>query len=245
MRSPCSATRSLACAHVLCVLAGATPSVLRAQAELADLTATPEEAAGLFLRSVRAIRWSAAAQFVHPETLDRFRTTITLMSDADASGEVREYLTDTDSATYATLGADEVFERAIGAMVDDMPGLMHAFYDRDDEILGHVPEGDTVAHVVYRTTGRISGAVPEIEVMQLRRTAGGWRVMWSRELEVLDAALRGIPRISPARPATVRGPSDARLVPFLHSGGGSVVRCVAERTGTRPWKSLRRSPFAT
>ena len=79
-------------------------------------------------------------------------------------------------------------------MIDDMPGLMHAVYDRNDEVLGAVIEGADSAHVVYRTTARISGAVPEVKVMQLARTDGGWRVLWSDELEVLDAALRGVPR---------------------------------------------------
>lgn len=166
---------------------------LEAQA-LAELTATPEAAAELFLRSVRAIRWSAAAQFIDDGALDRFRTTVTMIADADASGDVRDYLTGVDSATLAGLEAATVFDRAIGAMIDDMPGLMHAIFDRDDEVLGHVPEDADGAHVVYRTTARISGAVPEVKVMQMRRGAAGWRVLWSDELEVLDAALRGVAR---------------------------------------------------
>jgi hypothetical protein len=48
--------------------------------------------------------------------------------------------------------------------------------------------------VVYRTVARISGAVPEVKVMQMRRGVAGWRVAWSDELEVLEAALRGAPR---------------------------------------------------
>jgi hypothetical protein len=55
--------------------------------------------------------------------------------------------------------------RAIGAMIDDMPGLMHALYDRDDEVLGAVGEGADSAHVVYPTLARIGGAVPEVKVM--------------------------------------------------------------------------------
>jgi hypothetical protein len=85
-----------------------------------------------------------------------------------------------------------VFERAIGAMIDEMPGLMHALYDRDDEVLGAVGEGADSAHVVYRTLARIGGAVPEVKVMQLGRSEEGWRILWSDELGVLDAALRGV-----------------------------------------------------
>ena len=79
-----------------------------------------------------------------------------------------------------------------------MPGLMHAIFDRDDRVVGHVTESADSAHVVYRTTPRISGAVSEVNVMQLTRTEGGWRVQWSDELQVLDTALRGFAR--PRRP---------------------------------------------
>ena len=90
-------------------------------------------------------------------------------------------------------------------MIDDMPGLMHALFDRDDEVLGHVTEAGDTAHVVYRTTARISGAVSEVKVMQLARTTAGWRVAWSDELEVLDAALRGIPRGRRSPPGASEG----------------------------------------
>ncbi len=161
---------------------------------LADLTATPEAAAELFIRSIRAIRWSAAAQFISPETLERFRTTATMIADADTTGVLRDFLVGVDSAGMAELASAEVFARSIGSVIDDLPGLMHALYDRDDEVLGSVPDGPDRAHVVYRTTARLSGAVPEVEVMQLARGAEGWRVTWSDELDVIEEALRGVGR---------------------------------------------------
>ena len=161
---------------------------------LPELTATPEQAAVLFLRSVRAIRWSSAAQFTHPSTLGRFHDLVSMISQVDSTGDVRTYLTQTDETAYQALTPAEVFDRAVGTTIDDMPGLMHALFDRDDDVLGHVLEAADSAHVVYRTMARISGAVPEVKVMQMGRTDGGWRVLWSDELEVLEAALRGVPR---------------------------------------------------
>jgi hypothetical protein len=182
-------------ATVLLVAILALPAPARSQSpSLAELTRTPEAAATLFLRSVRAIRWSAAAQFTHPETLGRFHDLVSMMARVDSTGEVRRYLAQTDSAGYAALTPAEVFDRALGATIDDMPGLMHAVYDRDDSVLGHVLESPDSAHVVYRTLARISGAVPEVKVMQMSRTPEGWRVLWSDELEVLEAALRGVLR---------------------------------------------------
>lgn len=170
------------------------PPPANAQQALADATATPEGAADLFLRSVRLIRWNTAARLMHPETLERFHQTVTMIADADTSGAVREYFTQTDSAAYADLDPAVVFDRAVGRMVDDMPGLMHAIYDRDDEVIGRVIEESGEAHAVYRTTARISGAVSEVKVMQLARVQEGWRVFWSDELEVLETALRGVAR---------------------------------------------------
>ncbi|MDA0312309.1 MAG: hypothetical protein O2992_09365 [Gemmatimonadetes bacterium] len=159
-----------------------------------EVTASPEGTATLFLRSVRSIRWSAATQFLHEETLDRFQLVVAMIADADTTGDMRSYLTDTDSLDYLQFTSSTVFDRAVGTMVDDLPGLMHSMFDRDDEVLGHVLESGDLAHVVYRTTARISGAVAEVKVMQLANTPRGWRVSKSDELEVLDVALRGVAR---------------------------------------------------
>ncbi|MFQ5537987.1 MAG: hypothetical protein ACE5GJ_11125 [Gemmatimonadota bacterium] len=178
-----------------------SPLPLSAQQTVAQLSATPEAAAEAFLRSVRAIRFETATRFVHPRTLARFYELVTMMVEADTTGFIANYLTDSSRDTYRRLSAREVVSRSLGSMIDDMPGLMHAIYDRDDEVSGHVTEGRDTAHVVYRTTARISGAVPEVKVMQLIRTPRGWRVLWSDELEVLDAALRGVGRARPPPPA--------------------------------------------
>lgn len=186
--------RSSGAAWVLSLALAVSPPAVCAQS-LAELTATPDAAATLFLRSVRAIRWSAAAQFLHPRTLDRFHDLTTMLADVDSTGAVRRYLAGTDGDGYATLTSAEVFARSVGATIDDMPGLMHAVFDRDDDVLGHVLESPDSAHAVYRSTPRISGGVSEVKVMQLARTPDGWRVLWSDELEVLDAAVRGVPRM--------------------------------------------------
>jgi len=174
---------------------------LVAQASRSEAAATPEEAAGHFIRSLRGVRWADAARFLDPEPLDDFRAVVTMITEVDASGAFLEYLTGTDATAYARLTSAEVFARALTALTDDMPGLTHSLYDRDDEILGVVEEGPDTAHVVYRTLARVSGAVPELKVMQLRRGPDGWRVFWSAELDVLETALRGARRLSDRGPA--------------------------------------------
>src|SRR5690606_36638670 len=148
----------------LCWAAG--PSKASAQT-LAELTSTPEAAAELFIRSLRTVRWGAAAQFLDPETLEQFRELVRMITEPDATGELLEHLTGTDSAGSAALDAATVFDRALPAMTSGMPGLTHSLIDRNDEVLGHVAEGADSAHVVYRTQMRIGGSVPEVNVMQM------------------------------------------------------------------------------
>ncbi len=161
---------------------------------LAELTATPDSAAALFIRSIRSMRWSAAAQFMDPEPLGLYRDIVTMITEPEQAGDLLEYLTGADSAAYASLDAPAVFQRALTTLTGDMPGLSYNLQDRDDEFLGHVLEAPDSAHVVYRTQSRISGALPEVKVMQMRRGPDGWRVLWSDELDVLEAALRGADR---------------------------------------------------
>ena len=177
----------------------ATPTEAHTQQQppspsISEVTHTPEGTATLFLRAIRAIRWGAAAQLLHDTTLERFHFTVTTIANGDQSGELGAYLVQTDSAGLAALDPTEIFDRAIGAVIDDMPGLMHALYDRDDDVIGSVDEDPESSHTVYRTTARISGAVPEVKVMQLAATPSGWRVVWSDELEVIQAALYGVGR---------------------------------------------------
>ncbi|GEM_PF-1099350 len=179
---------------VLVMAMSSLGSATSAQVTINEATRSPDETATLFLRSVRAIRWGTVAQFLDAEALERFQFTVTMIANADSSGELREYLVQRDSTGMSDLSALEVFERSIDAVIDDMPGLMHALYDRDDSVIGSVREEGGVAHTVYRTLARISGAVPEVKVMKLRSTPKGWRVAWSDELEVIEAALRGVGR---------------------------------------------------
>ena len=190
-----------------------------------EATRSPDETATLFLRSVRAIRWGTVAQFLDAEALERFQFTVTMIANADSSGELREYLVQSDSTGMSDLSAFEVFERSINAVIDDMPGLMHSLYDRDDSVIGSVREEGGVAHTVYRTLARISGAVPEVKVMQLRSTPEGWRVAWSDELEVIEAALRGVGRCAHPTPDW-----------FYHSTGGtaSIRRPNASSSASAP-----------
>ncbi len=205
------------------------------QRTIERVTATPEQTARLFLRSVRAIRWKTAAQFIDPSALDRFHLVVTQMVRVDTTGDIRRFLTQTDdSAGYAGLSSRAVFTRAVGAVVDDMPGLMDAIYERDDTVLGHVDEGRDTAHVVYRSTPRLPGSRSEVKVMQLVRMPRGWRVLWSDELDILWTAVEGALRVrhGPAPPGG--GGKPPRTLPAIRPGEEVPTRPLPEDPSNQP-----------
>jgi hypothetical protein len=55
------------------------------------------------------------------------------------------------------------------------------------EVIGAVPEGDSLAHVVYRIHSDMGrgGQTQEVEVMTVRRANRGWRALLNRDIAVI------------------------------------------------------------
>lgn len=162
----------------------------------------PDSVAAEFQAALQAMAWRAAALRLHAEGLRRFNDRIDVLVDLDESGSTREAIFGRISeAEYRSLTSRDVFVRAMAALMDEMPGLLHALVVRKVHILGSVIEPPELAHVVYRSEAQLSGAVPEMRVMTLKRGTEGWRVLESQELDVIREALGGfIRRAEPPPP---------------------------------------------
>lgn len=172
-----------------------------------DPALTPDSLAHEFQTAIRAQAWDAVAARVHPERMERFHRWVVILLDVPGTAEARRrVLGDTSRAAYADAGPRRLFSRLLEGLSEDFPGLVHALVARDVEILGTVREGAELAHVVYRNSDRLSGAVPEIRVTTLRRTPDGWRILESDELDLIRVALQGLLRRTtpPAPPDTAR-----------------------------------------
>jgi hypothetical protein len=129
---------------------------------------------------------------MHPEALRRIHRRIEQLIEVDATGETLEAIFGSISETeFRSLSRDEVFVRVMEAISRDIPGLIHFLVIQRIEVLGAVHEPPELAHVVYRSTLQLSGAEPEIRVMTLKRSDGGWRVLASQELDVIRESVRG------------------------------------------------------
>ncbi|KPK80399.1 MAG: hypothetical protein AMS25_09155 [Gemmatimonas sp. SM23_52] len=152
----------------------------------------PDSVAAEFQTAIRVSAWRAAARRMHPEALRRIHRRIEQFIEVDTTGQTLEAIFGSISeAEFWALSSSEVFVRVMEAISRDIPGLLHFLVIQEIEMLGTVEEPPELAHVVYRSTLRLSGAEPEIRVMTLKRSDEGWRVLASQELDVIREAARG------------------------------------------------------
>jgi len=155
----------------------------------------PDSIATEFQSALRAVAWRAAVARLHPDALEDFHYRMSLLVEMDTTRAPLEKLYPRGGLEiYRRKSAEEVFLRVMEVLSEDAPGLVHALVVREVEVIGHVPEAPDLAHVVYRSTADLSGAVPELRLMTMKRDGDRWRVLSSQELDILVEAFRGISR---------------------------------------------------
>ena len=181
-----------ACCFVLGVALVVAPCAAESAAAQRPLPGAPDSLAAEFQTAIRVAAWNAAARRMHPEALERIHQRIDILIEADTTGKVIEAIFGSVSeAEYREFSSADVFVAVLEAMSRYIRGVLYFIVIEDIEILGAIEEPPDLAHVVYRSSPQLSGAVPEVRVMTLKRTAEGWRVLKSPELETIREAARG------------------------------------------------------
>ena len=71
-----------------------------------------------------------------------------------------------------------------------MPQLKQAMSSAEIDVLGELPEGDTLVHVVVRTSAQALGVgMSEVSVLTTKKHEGAYRVMLSGQIEGLITAI--------------------------------------------------------
>ena len=187
---------------LLCVMLGSLPGDSSAQFQ--DLTS--DSLATEFQTALRAMAWEPAAARMHPEGLDAFKFRITVIVEAEGSGSrvLQLLFPGMTVEEYQSHPPLRVFTRVMDVLMERARGLIHALVVRQVEVLGTVREGSELAHVLYRSEAQLSGAVPELRVMTLKRFQNEWRVLSSQELDVIVEAFKGETRSAGSPLVSVR-----------------------------------------
>lgn len=145
---------------------------------------TPEAVVQRYYETFRSGEFAANAALMHPEALEELKTTLTGMAalpGATENAEFREMFGVSSIEEMQALPAPVLFERVLR---NQLEGEMRAILATTEvSILGHVMEGDTTAHVVYRMRMNFGGqSLDQVQVMPLRRANGEWRVLLTGSL---------------------------------------------------------------
>jgi hypothetical protein len=165
---------------------------------------------------MRAGDWNGAAEAFDPAALREFRQMFAPIlqgegGDFMAAGFLGEGRTAADALKLTDA---EFFAGFVRNMAGGLGGLGGAVNLGEQQILGVVPEGADLMHVVARTSSETMGVrITQMEVVTLRRTPQGWRLALSAEMEgfaqlmgrMMEAA-RTAPSSSPEEPPAIQQP---------------------------------------
>jgi hypothetical protein len=189
LRSPILALAALGAA--LLVPASRGTAQVRVQGRVQERAETPEAVTQQYGAAMRANDWVGTAELMHPEALAKFRRMFLPLVDADTTGQLCRRLFDASSAAELTgLPDTELFARFFRTLVNDAPELSGMFAGADLVPVGHVLEGNDVAHVVFRMKVAADGVtLTKVQAVSLRRLGQTWRVLLSGDFEGLATAL--------------------------------------------------------
>ncbi|WP_242107002.1 hypothetical protein [Luteimonas aquatica] len=152
----------------------------------------PEAVAAELYARIKASDWKGAAALFDEDALKRFRGMLQPVVDAaSASGQpgANALFDGADPASLKQAGDAEFFAAFMGGMMarlSSMGGGISA-----SQILGSVPEGEDLRHVVTRTSATAMGiGITKMEVVSLRRRGGAWKVLLNGEIEGMAKAMQ-------------------------------------------------------
>lgn len=156
---------------------------------------TPEEAAAAFDSALAAKDWSRVAGLTHPDAVDEVAALIRKIAVTGTSK--RKELAGIFGTAFSPDTLDRVEAGRIFALF--LPYGMNspavaAMKETASRVIGVMPEGADLAHVLVRVKGM--GPTGETEEVMLVRTlklhGGEWKMVWEARLVSMKASLRYI-----------------------------------------------------
>lgn len=161
----------------------ALPALMAALLALAPRLAaqeTPEQVVQRYFETFRTGDYAANVALMHPEALESMREMMSGMvaiAGSTDDPEFREMFGVSSIEEFNRLTPAQLFERILRWQLDKAE-MREILSTARTTVLGHVMEGDSLAHVVYRmrmSVGEMS--VDQVQVAPVKRADGQWRVL--------------------------------------------------------------------
>jgi hypothetical protein len=141
---------------------------------------TPEQVVQRYFDTFRTADYAGNVALMHPEALASMKETMSGLASLPGAAEDPAFAETFGVATLAEfnqLTPAALFERILRSQLEQ-PEIREMLSGAQTTVLGHVMEGDSTAHVVYRMrmgVGEVS--VDQVQVAPLKRADGQWRVL--------------------------------------------------------------------
>lgn len=155
---------------------------------------SPETVASAYFEAIKAGDWNRVAAQFTPEAQAKYRAMMTELIDAAAAAgqaDIRPMLLgkDTTAEAAAKLTDREFVARTLEAILGQSLGMMQ--FQRID-IVGRVPEGERLLHVLCRMhlAGPAGVPIEKMTVVSLERDASGWGIGLAGDIKGLVSTLK-------------------------------------------------------
>jgi hypothetical protein len=141
---------------------------------------TPEQVVQRYFDTFRTADYAGNVALMHPEALASMKETMSGLASLPGAAEDPAFAQTfgvANLAEFNQLSPAALFERILRSQLEQ-PEIREMLSSAQTNVLGHVMEGDSVAHVVYRMrmgVGEVS--VDQVQVAPLKRADGQWRVL--------------------------------------------------------------------
>ena len=141
---------------------------------------TPEQVVQRYFDTFRTGDYAGNVALMHPEALASMKETMSGLASLPGAAEDPQFQVMfgvSSMEEFNRLTPAALFERILRSQLDN-PEMKQMLSSAQTTVLGHVMEGDTVAHVVYRmrmSVGEMN--VDQVQVAPVKRADGQWRVL--------------------------------------------------------------------
>lgn len=146
---------------------------------------TPEQVVQRYFDSFRSGDYAGNVALMHPEALLSMKETMTgliAIPGAADTPEFREMFGVSTMEEFNRMDPAVLMERILRSQLEN-PEMKEVLSTAQTTVLGHVMEGDSVAHVVYRMRMSIGEMeMDQVQVAPVKRADGQWRVLLTGSL---------------------------------------------------------------
>lgn len=153
---------------------------------------TPESIATDLSQAYKQLDFDRAADMMHPDALQDLKEMVNDIMSLDSTGSVAIIFTgETDPVAIKNMHPKTAFTRFMEGLLQIQPEMAHAFTSLETEALGHIPEGESIVHVVTRGKVSMMGIdMEQMEVMTLKRHEDSWLALLSGDINNIAQAFR-------------------------------------------------------